>query len=126
MCIRDSVFGGSGIFVDIDLSRFADIDLVYGISVLQRLALRNIQVDYGVVFCNDSVHACSHKGNSAVAAYLTSFAIKIQKPAIKPYLRGLCFPFHSRNRQVLQCGVFMIHLREHCALTAFQMCIRDR
>ena len=48
------VFGGGGVFVDIDLSRFVGTDFVYGIGFLQRLALRNIQVDYGVVFCNDS------------------------------------------------------------------------
>ena len=107
------VFGGSGIFVDIDLSRFADIDPVYRIGFLQRLALRNIQVDYGVVFCNDSVRHCSHKGNGAVAAYLIGSAIKSKKPAIIPCLRGLRFPFHSRNRQVLQCGVVIIHRREH-------------
>ena len=118
------VFGGGGVFVDIDLSRFVGTDFVYGIGFLQRLALRNIQVDYGVVFCNDSVRHCSHKGNGAVAAYLTSTAIKIQKTAIKPSLRGLCFPFHSRNRQVLQCGVVMIHLREHWALTDFPFCFR--
>ena len=113
------VFSGGGVFVDIDLSRFVGTDIVHRIGIFQRLVLRDIQVDYGVVFCLDSVRPCSHKVDGAVAAYFTGAAVKVESPANKRSLRSLRFPFHSRKRQVLQCVFFMIHHGERCSYTTF-------